>query len=78
MATLQKMKFKNSQDIYSVVCLVDGIHLGGEFTACGCAIPDSSLDIEDFEADGKSFSGSIKEITCINCKKVVNYYKSLK
>lgn len=78
MATLQKMKFKDYQDVYSVVCLVDEIHYGGEFTACGCVIPDSSLDTEGFEADGENFSGSIKKITCIECKKVINYYKSLK
>lgn len=57
---------------------VNEIELGGEFTICGRAIPDSNLSIEGWEAVGASFKGSIKKCECRNCLTVVKYYKKLR
>lgn len=57
---------------------VDEIELGGEFTICGRAIPDSVLSIEGWEAVGTGFRGSIKKCECRHCLTVIEYYKRLR
>lgn len=78
-ATLQKMRYGDEYWEYTeCVCLVDEISHGGEYTFCGNAIPDSHLEIEGFEAIGDEYEGSIKEVTCPQCLKRIEYIKSLK
>lgn len=53
---------------------INGWHLlaklaDGEFTACGIASTDY---------DHLTKEGAKKDITCKDCKEVINYYKSLK
>lgn len=57
---------------------VDEIELGGEFTICGRAIPDSILEIEGWEKVGPSFKGSIKKCECESCLRIIAYFKRLK
>ncbi len=57
---------------------VNEIELGGEYTICGRAIPDSDLAIEGWERVGPSFIGSIKKCECKNCIKTIRYFKSLR
>lgn len=77
-APLQRMRYAYMDGEIEYVCLVDETGSGGEFTLCGNAIPDSVIEINDFEAVGKEFSGSIKDVTCPNCLKRIEYIKSLK
>lgn len=78
-ATLQKMAYGDKYWEYTeCVCLVDDSCRGGEYTFCGNAIPDSHLEIEGFEAIGDEYEGSIKEVTCPQCLKRIEYIKSLK
>lgn len=78
-ATLQKMRYSlYGEEEFECVCLVDNSSKGGEFTLCGNAIPDSNIEIEGFEAVGSEFLGSVKDVTCPNCLKVIEYIKSLK
>ena len=58
--------------------VVNEIELGGEYTVCGRAIPDSSLETEDWERIGASFLGSIRKCDCKDCVKIIKYYKSLR
>lgn len=39
---------------------------------------DSRLDIEGFEAVGGEFKGSVKEVTCPNCRNRIQYIKQLR
>ena len=84
---LQRMLFQNpwfvpgyddEPEVFSHVCAVNEIQAGGEYTLCGCAIPDSNLDIEGWEADGDEFNGKLKDVTCPNCRRFIKYVKSLK
>ena len=78
MATLQNMEFQGDFELYSNICIVDEIRKGGEFTVCGLAIPDSTLETDGFRAVNKEYKGSIKECTCPNCRRIIAYYKNLK
>jgi hypothetical protein len=55
-------------------CLVDESGTG-EYTSCGNAWTDSTMKFEDFEFTGKVKEG--KEITCKNCKRTYDWYRSL-
>lgn len=57
---------------------VNEIELGGEFTICGRAIPDSVLSIEGWERVGDSFNGSIKECECRSCRRIIEYFKKMR
>ena len=39
-ASLQKMRYDKQGEIVQVVCLVDSVTKGGEYTLCGNAIPN--------------------------------------
>lgn len=82
---LQKMKhskddmFLDSEDDFLVIThIVDNSSLGGEYTVCGRAIPDSSLKVEGFESYGKEYAGKLKDCDCKDCKKRVQWFKRLK
>lgn len=62
----------------NVYVLLTNSTQGGEFTFCGTVIPDSRLDIEGFEAVGGEFKGSVKEVTCPNCRNRIQYIKQLR
>lgn len=78
-APLQKMRyhFPYTDEVVHIY-LVDESSRGGEFTMCGNAIPDSSIDFEGFEAVGNQFDGYIKDITCPQCLRTIRFIKSLK
>lgn len=81
--TLQKL-IHSPEDIMGlednaiIVHGVDEIELGGEFTICGRAIPDSVLELEGWERVGASFEGSIKECDCKSCLRIIEYFKKLR
>lgn len=57
---------------------VNEIELGGEFTICGRAIPDSNIRTEGWERVEESFKGRIKDCDCRSCLNIIAYYKSLR
>lgn len=77
-ASLQKMRYDKQGEIVQVVCLVDSVTKGGEYTLCGNAIPDSIMEKEGAERVGEEFIGSIKDVTCGNCSSKIQYIKLLK
>jgi len=74
---LQKMKYKNydTNRIITFVCVVNLIELGGEYTLCGNAIPDTNLKDFGCEASGEPYEGKLKEVTCPNCNRHINFVK---
>lgn len=78
MAWLQNMVHNIDGHYENFVHVVDEAHNGGEYTACGIAISDSSLDYEGYKQNGEQFKGSIKKCTCSDCLKTIYYYKSLR
>lgn len=81
--TLQKL-IHSKDDIIGLeedTIIIHGVNeneLGGEFTICGRAIPDSNLAIEGWEAVGPSFKGSIKDCECKSCLRTIAYFKRLR
>lgn len=61
LACLQRMNFEDYGGSIEYVCLVNKSQMGGEFTLCGCAIPDSTLDVEVFSRIGEEFHGTTKK-----------------
>lgn len=57
---------------------VNEISLGGEYTICGRAIPDSDLKYEGWEQVGEPFIGNMSKCECKDCLKIIRYYKSLR
>lgn len=78
MALLQIMMHDSDEVQGEFIHVVDEVHLGAEYTACGVAIPDSSLNFEGYEHVGEPFRGPLKKCTCSACLKTINYYKSLR
>ena len=79
MAKLQKMlhKIDGEDDLIEIVHVVNNIQMGGEFTLCGCAIPDSTLETTDFKRIGEEFDGKLSECTCQNCLNLVYFCKTM-
>jgi len=77
--TIQRMKFRKDGKIHKYNCGVNEMQHGGEFTFCGCAIPDAKMDQFhiDFEPIGEEYIGTIKNITCPDCKRFIVYMKDL-
>jgi len=73
---LQKMKYKQDGKIKIFVCAINIYCHGGEYTFCGNAIPDSTLEYDDMENVGDIFKGELKDLTCPNCINI--YVKSFK
>jgi len=78
MALLQIMMHDSDEVQGEFIHVVDEVHQGAEFTACGLAIPDSNIETEGYEYVGEPFRGSLKKCTCSACLKTINYYKSLR
>lgn len=78
MALLQIMIHDSDEVQGEIIHVVDEVHSGAEYTACGLAIPDSILNFEGFEHVGEPFRGSLKKCTCSACLKTIYYYKSLR
>lgn len=82
MALLQKM-IHTPEDIINIKDNIILTHvvderLGREYTICGRAIPDSSLEYEGFERYGDDFRGSLKKCDCADCMRRINYIKHLR
>lgn len=79
MAKLQKMlhKIDGEDDLIEIVHIVNNIQMGGEFTLCCCAIPDSTLETTDFKQIGEEFDGKLGECTCQNCLNLVYFCKTM-
>jgi len=77
--TLQRMRYIGDDGkIRERVCCVSMIHQR-EYTACGCAIPDTSFKYRDsFEAVGDEYNGRLKDVTCKMCIDTIMYYRGLK
>lgn len=61
-----------------LVHIVDEVTLGGEFTVCGRAIPQSNIDIDGWQSEGQEYIGTIRKVTCPNCLRILTYYKHLR
>lgn len=79
---LQPMLHTDSSDpdgsVCKVVHIVNNCQMGGEFTMCGCAIPDSLLSQEGFQQDGESYFGTVSQCTCQGCRDFVRYVQSMR
>ena len=72
---LQKMKYNETP----VVCVIDCSGAGdGECTLCGNVYFSSGLGFEDHEPVGDPFNGKLKNVTCRDCLKIINFVKGLK
>lgn len=80
LVTLQEMShfIAGEDSVVQVVHIVDEIRMGGEFTLCGCAIPDSTLSHEGFESVGSEFKGTVSQSSCSSCRDFVRYVQSMK
>lgn len=76
--TLQRMLYEFDGEIIDVLCVVDNITKEGEFTLCGNAIPDNRLETFGIQSVGEEFMGKVKDVTCPNCRKIIDYIKGLK
>lgn len=63
---------------HQVVHIVNNCQMGGEFTLCGCAIVDSTLQDEQFMQDGDSYFGVVSQCTCQSCRDLVRYVQSMR
>lgn len=78
MAGLVRMKHDGSIDYQSgsIIHIKDGLSPCGEYTICGIAFVDVSLDDEGFEIE-LEFEGPVSKCTCDKCLNRLNYYKQL-
>lgn len=65
-------------DVVEITHGVMEVMSGREYTLCGIAIPDSSLEFEGFERKGEEYRGKISNCTCGLCLKIIRYYKRMK
>ena len=73
---LQKMNYFN--DSGKVTCAVD-ITSSNEFTICGNNCIDAGkCEDDDWNIIGDYFHGTLKEVTCPNCLKIIDFIKNLK
>jgi hypothetical protein len=75
---LQKMMYEECGEVFTVTCGVNTAQMGGEYTFCGNAIPDTRLDTFECEAVGEEYKGKLKEVDCPNCLNFIKYVKGLK
>jgi hypothetical protein len=75
---LQKMMYREDGEIFTVTCGVNNAQMGGEYTFCGNAIPDTTLDTFDCQTVGEPFSGKLKLVDCPNCRNFISFVKRLK
>jgi hypothetical protein len=74
---LQKMKYKQDGVTKTYVCAVNSVQHGAEYTICGIAIPDTTLKDDDCVHIGNSYTGVLKEVTCPNCIRFINFIKNM-
>ena len=77
---LIKMTYREEGDkrIRRRTCLVNPFDHGGEYTFCGDAWTDTTIDKNDVEAVvRKPFEGSCGQITCRRCKAIIRYAKEI-
>lgn len=76
---LQKMIHKIYPDEYRIVThAVNSVIMEGEYTICGLDIVSSELSYNEFEKDGNTYEGKLKEVTCQQCLELINFIKKLK
>jgi len=75
---LQKMTYERDGDIFTFFCAVNLYCKGGEYTICGCAVPDAIIESCDCEKIGDEFEGKLKDVTCPNCLNLINFIKGFK
>lgn len=75
---LQKMMYREDGEVFTVTCAVNIAQMGGEYTLCGNAIPDTRLDTFECESVGKAYNGKLKEVDCPNCLAFIKFVKGLK
>lgn len=81
---LQKMMhssfdvISDSEKCTTIVHVVNEISLGGEFTICGRAITQSTLQFEGFCAIGDGYRGTLSQCDCVDCLRIISYMKKLK
>lgn len=63
---------------YFEVHIVNNCQIGGEFTLCGCAIPDSTLESEGFAQSDEPYFGTVSQCTCQGCRDFVRYVQSMR
>lgn len=67
------MKFEVNGKIVTRKCAMNQAQMGGEYTLCGCATPDSTMRAERFElvkyGEGKP--------NCIDCITMIRWVQSL-
>jgi hypothetical protein len=74
---LQKMNYKHDNKTRMYVCAVNSVQHGGEYTLCGNAIPDTTMEDDDCEHIGDSYRGGLKNVTCPNCMAFINFIKRM-
>jgi len=73
---LQKIKY--SENRKPVICAINTISNGGEYTLCGnSAIDAGSSEYDDWKIIGNYFNGNLKQVTCPKCQSIINFIKSL-
>jgi hypothetical protein len=75
---LQKMMYREDGEVFTVTCAVNIVQMGGEYTICGNAFPDTRMENEDCEAVGKPYQGKLSEVDCPNCLNFIRFVKGLK
>ena len=75
---LQKMMYEHGSDVFTFCCAVNIYCKGGEYTICGNAIPDTTMELYGCEKTGGEFEGKLKDVTCPNCLNFINYIKGFK
>jgi len=73
---LQKI---NYNQFGTVICAIDTIQNGGEFTICGNnSIDAGKAEDDDWDIIGERFNGKLKQVTCPNCLRFIQFIKNLK
>jgi len=73
---LQKMKYIIDGCTHKVICAVDITSHGGEYTVCGVAIPDTTIENDECCHIGEEFEGKLKNVTCPLCLKTIRIFQS--
>lgn len=62
----------------TLVHIVDNSIKGGEVTICGRVIPDSNIEIDGWQMVGQEYNGTLRNVTCPICRRILYYYKHLR
>jgi hypothetical protein len=73
---LQKINYFNDSKKL-VVCAVDTTR-NGEFTLCANNLMEAAkLEDDDWDIIGNNFEGKLKNVTCPNCLRLINFIKNM-